>query len=82
MTLKERIQLPTPPFYKKVRNTGLVLAAIGSALLAAPVALPTMVLQAAGYLTVAGSVASGISQTVTNDVHKPKRKRHGSSKRS
>ena len=56
---------PTPPFFKKVRNIGLTIAAIGGAVLAAPVALPAAVITAAGYLAVAGTVASTVSQAVT-----------------
>lgn len=65
MTVIQRMQSPTPKFYKKVRNIGLVLAAVSATLLASPVVLPAVVIQAAIYLGVAGSVASAISQTVT-----------------
>ncbi len=33
----QRLQLPTPSFFKKLRNIGLVLAAVASAIVAAPV---------------------------------------------
>ena len=65
MTLNERIQSPTPKFFKKVRNIGLVLAAVSATLIASPVALPAVVVQVAGYLAVAGSVASAVSQATT-----------------
>jgi hypothetical protein len=61
--LKKRVQSPTPRFFKKVRNIGLILAAASGAIIAAPVALPTVVIQAAVYLAVGSSVASAISQT-------------------
>lgn len=57
-----RFAAPTPPFFKKVRNTGLALAAISASVLAAPVALPALLLKIAGYLAVAGTVASTVSQ--------------------
>lgn len=63
MKIKQRIKSPTPPFFKKIRNWGLTFAAVGTTVLAAPVALPAVVLKVAGYLAVAGTVASGISQT-------------------
>jgi len=63
MKIKQRIKAPTPPFFKKVRNIGLAIAAIGTTVLAAPVSLPAIILKIAGYLAVAGSVAGGISQT-------------------
>ena len=65
--MTERIKAPTPKFFKKVRNVGLVLAAISGTLLAAPIALPAVVMQVAGYLAVASSVASAVSQTAVED---------------
>ena len=65
MTLQERVKSPTPKFFKKVRNIGLVLAAISATIIASPIALPAVVIQIAGYLAVAGSVASAVSQTAT-----------------
>lgn len=63
-----RMQRPTPCFFKKVRNAGLTLAAIGASIIAAPVALPAILVKVAGYLAVAGTVASTVSQTaVKND---------------
>jgi hypothetical protein len=63
MKLSERIQSPTPKFFKKLRNIGLILAAVSTTIIAAPVALPAVVIQIAGYLAVASSVASAVSQT-------------------
>ena len=63
MKISERIKAPTPKFFKKLRNIGIALAAIGTSILAAPVTLPAIILKIAGYLAVAGSVAGGISQT-------------------
>jgi hypothetical protein len=65
MNLKERIEAPTPKFFKKVRTIGFVLAAISATLLTTPVALPVVIVKIAGYLAVAGSVASAVSQTAT-----------------
>jgi hypothetical protein len=64
MNLIERVSSPTPKFFKKLRNIGLILAAVSGTLVAAPIALPAVVIQIAGYLAVASSVASAISQTV------------------
>lgn len=65
MTLKQRIKQPTPKFFKKVRNIGISIAAIGGAILTAPISLPAAIVTVAGYLTVAGTVASAVSQAVT-----------------
>lgn len=67
MKFSERIKKPTPPFFKKLRNIGIVLAATGGAILAAPVTLPSIVVTIATYLTVAGTVASTVSQAVVSD---------------
>lgn len=67
MKFSERIKKPTPPFFKKLRNIGIVLAATGGAILAAPVTLPSIIITIATYLTVAGTVASTVSQAVVSD---------------
>ena len=59
----ERIQEPTPKFFKMTRNIGLALTAISGVIATAPVTLPTAVVTVAGYLAVAGGIASAISQT-------------------
>ena len=49
-------------FFRSLRNIGLCLAAAGATIVAAPVALPSIVVTIANYLIVAGSVAGAISQ--------------------
>ncbi len=63
MKIIQRVKAPTPKFFKKVRNISLIIAALGTSILAAPVALPAVVLTIAGYLAVAGGVAGTVSQT-------------------
>ena len=75
MTLKERLTSPTPTFFKKVRNIGLILAAVSATLFTAPIALPAAVVHIAGYLGVGAAVATAVSQAVTGE--KITRKRHG-----
>lgn len=70
MKLTERYKRPTPKFFKTLRNIGLALAAVGGAIITAPVALPTIVVSIAGYLAVAGTVATAVSQAVVNDDEK------------
>lgn len=62
-----RLNSPTPKFFKILRNVGLGLAAVGGVLVASPVALPTIIVTVGGYLVVAGSVATAVSQAVTTD---------------
>lgn len=65
MNIIERIQAPTPRFFIKLRNISLVLATLGATVLAAPVALPAVVVKIAGYIAVAAAAGSAVSQTVT-----------------
>ena len=61
--LVNRIQEPTPKWFKIIRTTGLVLLAIGGTLVAAPVVLPTALVTIGGYLLLGGTLASALSQT-------------------
>jgi ABC-type xylose transport system permease subunit len=63
LTLVQRVAAPVSGFFKKIRTIGLVLVAIGGAIIAAPVSLPAIIVTAAGYLTVAGGVMTAVSQT-------------------
>lgn len=63
MQIIERVKSPTPKFFKKLRNIGLVLATLATTIVAAPIALPAVVIKIAGYLAVASGVASAVSQT-------------------
>ena len=62
-----RMAAPTPPFFARLRNIGLALTAVSIALTSAPFALPVVVIKIAGYLAVAGTVASAVSQTVVEE---------------
>ncbi|MDX2189311.1 MAG: hypothetical protein SFY32_05570 [Bacteroidota bacterium] len=68
MNIIERAQAPTPKFFKTLRTIGLVLAALSTTIVAAPIALPAIIVSAAGYLAVAGGVIGAVSQvTVSNE---------------
>ena len=67
MSLIKRAKAPIPKFFKVLRNVGLALAAVGGTILAAPVALPTIVITIGGYVAVAGGVLSAASQLTTTD---------------
>jgi len=62
MNIIQRAKAPTPKFFKVLRNIGLALAAVGGAVLAAPIALPLVVSSIGGYLAVAGGIISAVSQ--------------------
>ncbi|MHB1106152.1 MAG: hypothetical protein ACYCZ2_07305 [Lutibacter sp.] len=67
MKLIDRYKKPTPTFFRKLRNIGIALAATGGAIIAAPIALPALVITIATYLTVVGTVATAVSQAVVSD---------------
>ena len=60
--IMNRLKEPTPPFFQKIRNIGLIIAAVGTSILAAPVALPVLLVNIGGYLVVAGGVMTTVGQ--------------------
>jgi len=60
--LLQRVSSPTPKFFKVLRDIGLALAALGGAVLTAPVSVPAAVTSVAGYVAVAGGVLTAVSQ--------------------
>ncbi len=75
--LVKRYKAETPPFFKKLRLVGLTLAAAGGVLVASPIAIPAVVVTIGGYLIVAGSVATAVSQAaVTNETEGAKKKEY------
>ena len=68
LNLIERLEAPTPKWFRTLRNIGLTLAAIGGVLIASPLALPTGLVSIAGYLVLGGSVISAVSQTAVQQV--------------
>jgi hypothetical protein len=69
--LLTRLASPTPRFFRRIRDAGLMLTGISGAVLTAPVALPAGLLTAAGYLALAGAVAGALSQTAVKDEGQP-----------
>lgn len=67
LSLKERFKAPTPKFWKKVQKIGLVLTAVGTALVTAPVSLPALVVTVAGYAAFGGSLIATMSQLTVDD---------------
>ena len=66
LTLAQRVMAPTPKFFKTLRAIGVVIGLVGDAVLASPVALPAVVVTVGGYLALAGSIVTGVSQTAVN----------------
>jgi hypothetical protein len=68
MKIIERYKKPTPKFFRVLRNIGIALATAGGAIIAAPISIPTTIVTIATYMTVAGTVATAVSQAVIKDV--------------
>lgn len=67
LSVIQRLNAPTPKFFKKLRTIGMVLAAAGGVLVAAPITLPALLVSIGGYLIVAGSVATAVSQAAVEE---------------
>ncbi|MGK7392891.1 MAG: hypothetical protein ACNS60_21235 [Candidatus Cyclobacteriaceae bacterium M2_1C_046] len=67
LKLVERFEAPTPKFFKKLRNIGLALAAVGATILASPVVVPAVIVNIAGYLTLAGSILTAVSEATVDE---------------
>jgi hypothetical protein len=66
MNLIERAKSPTPNFFKRLRTFGLAIAAIGAAIVTAPISLPAAIVSIGGYLAVAGTIIGAVSQITTH----------------
>lgn len=67
MNLIDRAKAPTPKFFRIVRNIGLIVAAVGGALIASPVTVPAVIVTIGSYLTVIGGVLTAVSQVTVDD---------------
>ena len=62
MNIVERVMAPCPPFFKKLRNIGLILGGGSAAILTGGTALPAVVISIAVYLATASAVAVAVGQ--------------------
>jgi len=65
MSILKRAKEPTSKFFRTLRNIGIALVAASGAILTAPISIPAAMISVAGYLAVAGSVLSAVSQITT-----------------
>ncbi len=70
MGVLERLNGPTPKFFKKVQTMGIIAGSVGAMILAFPVALPVAVVNVAGYLIACGGIMAGTSQFAVDDSKK------------
>lgn len=62
-----RCMAETPPFFKRLRTIGLVILAVGSTIIATPVAVPSIVTTIGGYMILGGTVMTAVSQTAISE---------------
>lgn len=66
-SIGKRCLADTPPFFKKLRRAGLIVAAVGATLVAAPITLPALIGTIGGYLILGGTVATAVSQAAVSE---------------
>lgn len=67
----ERFKEPTPRFFQKIRNFGLLLTGISAVLTTAVIPLPAILITIAGYTALAGGIASAVSQAAIEKEERP-----------
>lgn len=67
----ERFQEPTPRFFRKIRNMGLLLTGVSAVLTTALIPLPALLITIAGYTALAGGIASAVSQAAIQNEEAP-----------
>ncbi|ELI6455760.1 hypothetical protein RRM46_001992 [Flavobacterium psychrophilum] len=72
MNVVERVNAPTPKWFRILRTIGIAVASVGGIIIASPVALPVGLVSAAGYLVLGGSIISVVSQTAVKSEEQPK----------
>jgi uncharacterized membrane protein HdeD (DUF308 family) len=63
----QRASTQPPLFFRRLRNIGVALAGISTAILTAPITLPATLIAIAGYAAVAGGVIGAVSQLVKKE---------------
>ena len=65
--IKHRALAPTPPFFQWLKKAGLLIAAIGTAMLTAPGEVPEILLAYAGHAVTAGTILISICQLTVDE---------------
>ena len=61
--LNRRFWAKTPPFFKKMRNAGLIIAGVGTAIATLPLSLPASLVAISSYMIAIGTTAATVAQT-------------------
>lgn len=65
--VKNRAMAPTPPFFQFLKKAGLIIAAVGIAVITAPGSVPAILLAYAGHAVTAGTILVTISQLTVDE---------------
>ena len=65
--VKNRVLAPTPPFFQLLKKAGLLIAAIGTAVLTAPGVVPEVLAAYATHAVTAGTILVSICQLTVDD---------------
>ncbi|MBN7813443.1 hypothetical protein J0A68_20980 [Algoriphagus sp. H41] len=65
--VKSRALAPTPPFFQLLKKVGLIIAAVGTTVLAAPGHVPEILLDYAAHAVTAGTILVGICQLTVDE---------------
>ncbi|MEX2484029.1 MAG: hypothetical protein WED10_05710 [Brumimicrobium sp.] len=66
-SIVNRCKAKTPPFFKKLRTVGLVIAAVGTTIVASPIAIPAAVVTVGGYMILGGTIITAVSQAAVSE---------------
>ena len=58
----QRARSQPPPFFRRIRNVGLILTTVATAMVTLPISLPALIVTISGYAAAAGATATAISQ--------------------
>jgi hypothetical protein len=65
--VKNRAFAPTPPFFQFLKKAGLLIAAVGTAVLTSPGLVPELLATYAGHAVTAGTILVSICQLTVDD---------------
>lgn len=65
--VQARAMAPTPPFFQLLKKAGLLIAAVGIAVMTAPGLVPELIQQVAGYAITAGTILVSICQLTVDE---------------
>ena len=65
--LQYRAAAPTPPFFQKLKKVGLIIAAVGTAVITTPGMVPELAQEIAGYAITAGTILVSICQLTVDE---------------